>query len=74
MFLIPAKVVEHVSNVLESLENWHVENVSHVRFRLLSESPIVGGAVVASFLGLSLDLDYRKSVDQEGAGTLREAS
>ena len=33
---IPTKVVEHVSNVLESLENGHVQNVPHVRFGLLS--------------------------------------
>jgi hypothetical protein len=32
------KIVEHVSNVLESLKNWHVENVPHVRFGLLLET------------------------------------
>jgi hypothetical protein len=34
----PSTVVEHVSNVLESLEKRHVENVPGVRIGLLSES------------------------------------
>jgi hypothetical protein len=35
----PARIVEHVSNVLESPENCHIENVPHVRFGLLPETP-----------------------------------
>jgi hypothetical protein len=34
----PIKGVEHVSNVLESLEIGHVENVPHGRFGLFSET------------------------------------
>ena len=37
----PTKVVEHISDVLESLENGHVENVPHVRFRLFSETSLM---------------------------------
>ena len=37
----PTKVVEQVSNVLETLENRHVENVPDVRCGLLSETSIL---------------------------------
>jgi hypothetical protein len=37
---LPTEVVEHVSNVLESLKNGHVENVPHVRLGFLSETPV----------------------------------
>ena len=34
-------VVEHVFNVLETLQNGHVENVPHIVLGLLSESSIL---------------------------------
>ena len=51
------KAVEHVSNVLGSLENGHVENVPHVLFGLFSESSlllVVLGLPPGPLMGLAL--------------------